>query len=118
MKFLVDRCAGRHLADWLLEQGHDVLEARTLGRDPGDRILLQMAESQNRILVTIDADFGELVYLHDLPHAGVVRLPDVSFAQWIVLIAEVIHRHRQALEDRSIVTIRGTRIRISHPPAP
>ena len=28
MKFLVDRCAGRLLAEWLLNQGHDVLEAR------------------------------------------------------------------------------------------
>ena len=118
MKLLVDRCAGRHLAEWLREQGHDVLEARTLGRDPGDRALLQIAESENRILITIDTDFGKLVYLHDLPHAGIVRLPDVPSEQRIALMVQVIHRHRQALEDRSIVTIRGERIRISHPPAP
>ena len=27
MKFLVDRCAGPGLAEWLSMQGHDVLEA-------------------------------------------------------------------------------------------
>jgi len=40
MKFLVDRCAGKRLADWLRGEGHDVLEARTLLPDPGDRELL------------------------------------------------------------------------------
>lgn len=56
MKFLVDRCAGRRLADWLRGQGHDVLEARSLGPDPGDRELLEIAAKQERVLVTIDTD--------------------------------------------------------------
>ena len=67
MRFLLDRCAGRRLAEWLQGEGHDVLEARTLGADPGDRALLELAASENRVLITIDTDFGELVYLHDLP---------------------------------------------------
>ena len=37
MKFLIDRCAGRLLADWLRKQGHDVVESHELGPDPGDR---------------------------------------------------------------------------------
>ena len=40
MKFLIDRCAGQLLADWLRKQGHDVVESRELGPDPGDRALL------------------------------------------------------------------------------
>jgi len=28
MRFLVDVCAGKELADWLREQGHDVKEVR------------------------------------------------------------------------------------------
>ena len=83
MRFLVDRCAGRRLADWLSEHEHDVLEARTLGPDPGDRALLELAQSEERILITIDTDFGELIYLHDVPHAGLVRLPDVLAEQRI-----------------------------------
>ena len=115
MRFLVDRCAGRRLAERLRNDGHDVVEARTLGPDPGDRALLELAESTNRILITIDTDFGELIYLHDVPHAGLVRLPDVPVEQRITLVSEVIGRHRQALEEHAVVTIRGGRIRISHP---
>ena len=116
MRFLVDRCAGRRLAEWLRNNGHDVIEARTLGADPGDKALLELAESTDRILITIDTDFGQLIYLRDISHAGLVRLPDVPAEQRIALVAEVIERHRQALEDRAVVTIRGERIRISHPP--
>ena len=34
MNFLVDRCAGRRLTQWLQNQGHDALDARELGPDP------------------------------------------------------------------------------------
>jgi predicted nuclease of predicted toxin-antitoxin system len=53
MKFLVDRCAGKRLAEWLAAQGHDVLDARDLGKDPGDLALLLLAAQEQRILVTI-----------------------------------------------------------------
>ena len=117
MRFLVDRCAGRQIADWLREMGHDVLEARELGPDPGDSALLEQANGDDRILVTLDTDFGELVFLHDVAHSGLVRLPDVPARRRIALMAELIARHRQALERGDVVTIRGERIRISRPPS-
>ena len=43
MRFIVDRCAGRRLAEWLANNGHDVLDSRTLGPDPGDMALLMLA---------------------------------------------------------------------------
>ena len=116
MRFLIDRCAGRRLADWLRDAGHDIVEARLLGPDPGDAALLELATADNRILVTIDTDFGELIYLHDILHAGLIRLPDVSAEQRIALMSELIERNRQALEARAIITIRGGRIRISQHP--
>ena len=61
MRFLIDRCAGRKVADWLTERGHDVIESRSLGPDPGDEKLLDWAWRQKRILVTIDTDFGNSI---------------------------------------------------------
>ena len=78
--------------------------------------MLELAESEGRILVTIDTDFGELIYLDEVPHAGLLRLPDVPAEQRVALLSEVILNHRQALEDRAVVTLRGERIRISYPP--
>lgn len=118
MKFLVDRCAGRRLAEWLRGEGHDVQESQSLGPDPGDRALLEIAASEGRVLITIDTDFGELIYRHDFPHAGLIRLPDVPAERRIALMATVMDGHGPALESRAIVTVRGERIRISLPPGP
>ena len=116
MRFLVDRCAGRRLAEWLGNNGHDAIEAQTLGPDPGDRALLERAGAQDRILVTMDKDFGELIYLRRVSHAGLILLPDVRAHQRIELVRAVIENHGEVLEERAVVTVRGGRIRISHPP--
>ena len=116
MRFLVDRCAGPTLAEWLRGAGHDVLEARSLGPDPGDPALLELAASSNRVMITIDTDFGELIYRHNASHAGLIRLPDVSVERRIGFMSEIINLHQQELENRAIVTVRGENIGVSRPP--
>jgi predicted nuclease of predicted toxin-antitoxin system len=116
MKFLVDRCAGRRLADWLRSEGHDVVESRERGPDPGDRTLLEWAAGEGRVLVTIDTDFGALVFVEGLSHCGVVRLPDVVADTRIALMRQVLARHGQEVETGAIITVRGGRIRISRTP--
>ena len=83
MRLLTDRCAGHRLAEWLQRNGHDVVEAQSLGPDPGDRALLERARLENRILVTLDKDFGELIYLRQVSHSGLILLPDVRVPQRI-----------------------------------
>jgi hypothetical protein len=56
--FLIDRCAGHRLSEWLRAQGHDVVGSRERGPDPGDRALLEWAGAEHRILVIMDKDFG------------------------------------------------------------
>jgi predicted nuclease of predicted toxin-antitoxin system len=116
MRFLIDRCAGRLLADWLRTQGHDVVESRELGPDPGDRALLNWAAQKNRILVTIDTDFGELIYLENLSHAGLVRLPDVPARERQLILQDLLTRYETELQNAAIITVRGGRIRISKGP--
>ena len=113
MRLLVDRCAGRKLADWLREHGHDVLEVRTLGRDPGDAALLRLAADERRILVTIDTDFGTLIHLRAQPHAGLVRLPDVPPAIRIQMVAQIFAGYSEKDLSRAVVTVKGSRIRIA-----
>ena len=116
MKFLIDRCAGRSLADWLRDQGHDVVESRERGPDPGDRILLEWAALELRILVTMDKDFGEMIFAENAAHCGLVRLPDVPAARRIELVEKLLRDHTQELADGAILTVRGERIRISRVP--
>jgi predicted nuclease of predicted toxin-antitoxin system len=116
VKFFVDRCAGRRLAAWLRGQGHDVRDARESSSDPGDAGLLQLAVEEGRILVTIDTDFGALVYLAGAAHAGTIRLPDAPAATRIALMEQILARHGEADLASAIVTVTGSRIRFT--PAP
>ncbi|HYJ87193.1 MAG TPA: DUF5615 family PIN-like protein [Pyrinomonadaceae bacterium] len=113
MKFLIDRCAGKVVADWLRAAGHDVLEARERGADPGDRVLLEWATAESRVLLTIDTDFGQLVFLDKAAHCGLVRLPDVPAKQRVLIIEDLLARFSQEMGDRAIITVRGGRVRIS-----
>jgi predicted nuclease of predicted toxin-antitoxin system len=114
LKFLIDRCAGHRLATWLTAQGHDVRPAWQQEPDPGDSALLRIAAEKGRILVTIDSDFGTLIYLLGAAHAGIIRSQMFRAAERIALMADLLNRHEQDLPG-SIVTIGGGRIRISRP---
>jgi len=116
MKFLVDRCAGKRLAHWLTAQGHDVLDVRDLGADPGDLALLSLAAQQQRILVTLDTDFGKLIFVGGQPHAGIVRLPDVPADQRIALFANLLARHSDDLQAGCVITVQRDKLRILRPP--
>lgn len=113
MRFLVDRCAGNRLATWLQEQGHDAMYAAAVGPDPGDLALLLMAVAENRVLITIDSDFGRLVYMDGEEHCGIVRLPDVRCARRIELMKIILERYAPKLIENAVITVRGDLIRIS-----
>lgn len=116
MKFLLDRCAGRRLADWLREAGHDVSESRLRGPDPGDAELLAWAAAEDRVLVTLDKDFGQLVFTGNALHRGIIRLPDVPAARRIELVRQILAEIPAADIASMVVTVRGDRIRVSRLP--
>ena len=85
----------------------DVFNGKPIIRDM--RISVELV----RILITMDKDFGELIHLHRRPHTGLIRLPEVRMAQRITLVEDLILNHRQALDERAIITVTNSRIRIS-----
>ena len=115
MRFLVDRCAGTTLVKWLRDRGHDVADVGEWSEDPGDAAILQRAAGEDRILVTIDTDFGLLVYADERPHRGLVRLPDCPAQERIAILSDVLARHAADLEARAVITVRAGRVRISRP---
>src|SRR4051812_25262357 len=78
MRFLLDENAEFRIAAFLKDQGHDVTAiAHDYPASLPDSEVLQLAVSEQRILITNDRDFGALIFHQRLPHTGVIyfRLP-------------------------------------------
>ena len=54
-----------------------------------------------------------LVFVHRRPHAGIVRLTDMSDAQRITAMREVLDDHSVALGQRTILVVSPKRVRVS-----
>ena len=74
MRFLVDECCDAGVVGALRGDGHDVLYATEALRGATDDELLTCAVSEERILLTEDKDFGELVYRLRRTAHGIVLL--------------------------------------------
>jgi predicted nuclease of predicted toxin-antitoxin system len=60
MKILLDTCVWSGAKTDLEQAGHNVVWVGTMEKDPGDIAIIRQANTENRILVTLDEDFGEL----------------------------------------------------------
>jgi predicted nuclease of predicted toxin-antitoxin system len=97
-----------------------VAELRELGldtewtgaNDPGDPAVLARAYAENRVLITLDKDFGELAVLHGHAHFGIVRLVDIPPTDHTHTCMETIERYGGALEVGAIVTVEKDRTRV------
>ena len=113
MKILLDDCAAsRALHKALIDLGHDVLSARDGYGDASDEALLALAYNEDRVLVTEDKDFGELVFLRRLPHPCIVRLVELSVAETADAMRDLIERHGDAMREGAIIVVTRNRLRI------
>ncbi|MGC9444658.1 MAG: DUF5615 family PIN-like protein [Candidatus Methanospirareceae archaeon] len=74
MHFLVDACTGKKFASLLEREGYNVLFVGDILPSASDLEIMERAEEDNRILVTDDKDFGNLVFRLEKPAQGVVLL--------------------------------------------
>lgn len=114
MRFLVDECTGPAVAQWLRLQNHDVISVFDEIRGADDRNVIQKAFEQNRILITNDKDFVELVFREKRPHKGVIllRLDDERPANKIAVLQRLIEKYEKSL-SRNFIVVTETTVRIT-----
>lgn len=81
MQFLIDECTGKRLAKLLEKEGHDVLFAGDVMSSVSDEEIIKKCEEDDRILVTDDKDFGELVFRLGRPIKGVILLRIITIPE-------------------------------------
>jgi len=74
MKFLCDAHISVEMVAMLRDLGHNCLDASPIPPRMPDVDVLQLAASDQRVVVTADKDFGELVFVHRIKCPGVVLI--------------------------------------------
>jgi predicted nuclease of predicted toxin-antitoxin system len=115
LRLLLDNCVWSKSRNDLAAAGHDVVHGDDWPEDPGDEELLRRAHADNRVLVTLDKDFGELAVVRGLRHAGIVRLVRIPARRQGPVCAAIVERYAALLAQGAIVTVEPGRVRVRAP---
>ena len=113
MRFLADENVSRLVVERLRAAGFDVASVQETTPGAPDKDILDAADSDDRVLVTEDRDFGELVVRQRLKVRGVIlleldRVPSAAEAE---LVADIVRIHANKLTG-NLVVVEPARIRV------
>ncbi len=105
MNLLADECCDALVVSALRGDGHDVLYIKESAPGADDQTVLHMAASAQRILLTEDKDFGELVVRLKLPAYGIVliRINPADSALKLVRLRDLLTHHSHRLAQSFVV---------------
>ncbi len=119
MRFLADMGVSGSVAAALRALGHDVAHARErgLGRAP-DVVLLETARREQRVVLTFDLDFGDLLAASgdQLPSVIIFRLRDQWPGAVTSRLLRVIAERIGELESGALVVVEHARYRLRRLP--
>lgn len=105
MRFLADESCDYRVIRALRADGHDVVAVIDVAPGADDAAVIDMAVLEQRLFLTEDRDFGQLVYATAMPTAGVMllRFPSAPRANLPALVADAVAKHGERLVGRFVV---------------
>jgi predicted nuclease of predicted toxin-antitoxin system len=113
LPFLVDAGVGTQVEGYLREAGYDVRAVRAIDPRMPDEEIIRLAVSEGRMIVTMDKDFGELVYRGKQGHSGVLllRMEDARGEEKAEAVAQILREFAGQIKGRFCV-YQNERLRI------
>ncbi len=113
MKLLVDMGVGKAVEGWLADRGHDVKAVRDLNPRMTDDDILALAVREQRLVITMDKDFGYLIFHSGQAHAGVLllRMEDARSEEKVQAIQRLFSAHADSLSGNFCV-YQNNRLRV------
>jgi predicted nuclease of predicted toxin-antitoxin system len=119
MRFLADMGVAMRVVDWLRANGHEAIHLREEGlqRISDDKIF-EKAVYENRIIITFDLDFGEILARNRNSVTSVVlfRIQNTTTPNVIKRFQTAISEFGNALETGAILIIEDARLRLRRLP--
>jgi predicted nuclease of predicted toxin-antitoxin system len=119
MKLLLDQGLPRSAAKLLREGGIDTLHVGEIGLSTAnDNEILQRGREDDRVVVTLDADFHSLLAFSRIISHSVIRLriEGLNGPKAANLIKETVLHSKEDLANGALVTVQPGRIRIRRLP--
>lgn len=113
MRFLVDVGVGRAVEKLLVNRGYEVKTIRSLDPRMTDIDIIRLAVSEERMVITMDKDFGELVYHASEKHCGVLllRMGNSSAGEKTAVVSYILDHYAQSIYGNFCV-YHNSRLRI------
>ena len=113
MNLLADEGVDKPIVDLLRGKGFNVVYILETNQGADDEFILAMANADQKILLTQDKDFGELVFRLKNVHHGVIliRLEGYKTSLKAEIVLEAIAKHKDELIN-SFTVIQPNAIRI------
>lgn len=95
MRLLLDANISTRIVAPLLALGHDVISQLKEDPNAADDAILERACKEQRVVVTYDKDFGELIFKHEAGHFGVIllRTRDESYSTQLKILQNFLEGH-------------------------
>ena len=101
LKFLVDVGVGKGIEDYLHAEGYDIKAVRDIDPCMEDENIIRTAFLENRMVITMDKDYGELVYHSLMKHSGVLllRLEDATGSKKLKVLKFIIENYSDRIKN-------------------
>ena len=117
MRILLGTCVWGGVLKELRDANYDVVWVGNWPADPGDEEILSRAYNEDRVLITLDKDFGELAVARGMPHSGILRLVNFPAILQVAVCLRVLSMKGEELKSGAIIIAEPGRIRIRPPDA-
>lgn len=119
MRFLLDMNLSERVAAWLRTQGHDAVHVheQRLG-ELDDRAIFAKAGEENRIVLTFDLDFADIVAASGEQTVSVIlfRLRSMKAGRVVDRLSSVLAVADEMLEQGAVVIVEDARLRVRRLP--
>jgi predicted nuclease of predicted toxin-antitoxin system len=117
VNFLADESCDFRIVRVLRKAGHDVIAICEFARRMEDSGVIDLTVSGDRVLITEDKDFGQLVYAHGHASRGVIliRYPALFRERLFRDVVKLVHEREERLRE-SFVVIEPGRTRVTRLP--
>ena len=112
LKFLIDVGVGQAVERFMKDQ-YDTVAVRDINPRMDDQDIICLAVSEKRIIITMDKDFGELVYHASMPHSGILllRLENAGGAEKLRVVKEILTTYKSRIRN-SFSVFQNSKLRV------